>query len=159
MKNLVFRIRFLAIFGPFCAHNRPSGGHGWPRLCSLIKSAASMGHFDAKNLEFLAFFRSIFLYFFEVFSQSPPISAHTCSARPLLACPITAPLAVVIGSSDPPARYRKTSKTTAKQARRAQTRLIRTRRGEIDSRASFWHVQKESSYSHPWVAIATHWWL
>ena len=54
---------------------------------------------------------------------------------------------------------RKTSQTTAKQAHRAQTRLIRTRRGEIDSRASFWHVQKESSYSHPWVAIATHWWL
>ena len=64
-----FLNRFLAIFGPFWAHNRPSGGHGWLSLCPGVDSAASIVHFDAENLEFLAFFRGIFRQFFEVFSQ------------------------------------------------------------------------------------------
>ena len=59
----------MAIFGPFGVHNRPSGGRGWLSLCPLIVSAASIVHFDAENLEFLAFFRWIFRHFFEVFSQ------------------------------------------------------------------------------------------
>ena len=45
----------MAIFGPFGATNRPPGGHGWFSLYSLIVFAASMGHFGAENLEFLAF--------------------------------------------------------------------------------------------------------
>ena len=55
-----FKIRSLVIFGPFWAHSRPPGGHGWPRLCSLVESAASIGHFGAENLEFLAFFQVFF---------------------------------------------------------------------------------------------------
>ena len=35
-------------------------------------------------------------------------------------------------------------KTVVKRARRAQTRFIRTRRGEIDPCASFWHMLKKS---------------
>ena len=57
-------IRFLAIFGPFWAHNRSSGGSGWLSLYSLIVSAASMGHFGAENLKFLAFLHGILRHFF-----------------------------------------------------------------------------------------------
>ena len=79
-QNLHFRIRFLAMFGPFWAHNRPSRGCGWPRLILLIVSAATIVHFDAKNLQFFAFsevFSNIFLRYSPNHRQSP----HTLARR------------------------------------------------------------------------------
>ena len=68
LKNPIFKIRYLATFGPFWAHSRPSRGLGWPCLIFLCQFGSVVAQIGAKNLMFIAFFL-VFSYSF--WEQSP----------------------------------------------------------------------------------------